>query len=65
MSKPIWDDAPEWANYLAMDSNGRWCWYENEPSKIYGDEWAPCAGKIEEALSPYDAWENSLEPRPK
>lgn len=29
--KPSWDDAPEWAQWLAMDGDGRWVWYETEP----------------------------------
>lgn len=29
--KPDWKDAPEWSNWLAMDPNGLWCWYEYEP----------------------------------
>lgn len=29
--KPDWKDAPEWANYLAMDDDGEWCWYEERP----------------------------------
>ena len=29
--KPEWKDAPEWANYLAMDSDGEWFWYESPP----------------------------------
>jgi len=28
---PDWDDAPEWANYVAMDVDGNWFWFENEP----------------------------------
>ena len=31
MSKPDWNDAPYWANYLAMDSDEGWYWYEDEP----------------------------------
>jgi hypothetical protein len=31
MNKPSWSDAPKWANYLAMDGDGRWYWYEREP----------------------------------
>lgn len=38
--KPSWDDAPEWANYVAKDANGSWHWYEMEP------EWDDC----------FDAW---------
>ena len=29
--KPDWKDAPEWANYLAMDEDGYWCWYLRKP----------------------------------
>ena len=31
MNKPDWKDAPEWANYLAMDSEKDWRWYEFKP----------------------------------
>lgn len=26
-----WDKAPEWAQWAAMDADGEWWWYENEP----------------------------------
>lgn len=30
--KPDWKDAPEWANWLALDpSSGNWRWHEHEP----------------------------------
>ena len=29
--KPDWKDAPEWANYLAMDGDGFWCFYQFAP----------------------------------
>lgn len=29
--KPSWDDAPEWAQYLAMDEGGCWYWHGGEP----------------------------------
>jgi hypothetical protein len=31
--KPGWRNAPEWANWLAMDKDSRWYWYEEEPVK--------------------------------
>ena len=31
MSKPSWKNAPPWANYLAMEADGTWFWYELEP----------------------------------
>jgi hypothetical protein len=30
--KPDWKDAPEWANWLAMDGDGYWYWYQGEPT---------------------------------
>lgn len=38
--KPDWRDAPDFAQYLAMDSNGMWTWFELEPeweSQIWGE----------------------------
>lgn len=32
--KPDWKDAPEWANYLAMDKDGEWYWFSSEPKLI-------------------------------
>lgn len=29
--KPSWDDAPEWAQWLAMDGDGLWYWFEDRP----------------------------------
>lgn len=26
-----WDEAPTWAEWIAMDSDGKWNWYENKP----------------------------------
>ena len=31
MNKPNWTDAPEWAQWLAQDSDGEWYWFEEEP----------------------------------
>ena len=31
MNKPSWTDAPPWANYLAMNIDEEWYWYEEEP----------------------------------
>jgi hypothetical protein len=30
-AKPVWSQAPSWANWLAQDGNGNWWWYENPP----------------------------------
>ena len=29
--KPSWKDAPEWAQWLAMDKAGNWFWFQREP----------------------------------
>lgn len=29
--KPDWKDAPDWANYLACDDDGKWHWYAMRP----------------------------------
>lgn len=29
--KPNWKDTPEQANWLAMNGDGNWYWYEVEP----------------------------------
>lgn len=64
--KPEWNDAPDWANYLAMDMDGNWYWYENAPS-IEGandDVWSFDQGKIERIEIEYPNWKESLEQRP-
>lgn len=38
-----WDDTflnpPEWANFLAMDKNGNWAWFQNEPYQHSSNTW--------------------------
>lgn len=29
--KPDWKDAPEWARFVAMDPDGNWFWFSEEP----------------------------------
>lgn len=31
MEKPEWKDAPIWADWLAMDADGKWYWYQSQP----------------------------------
>ena len=31
MCKPSWNDAPEWANWLAQDEDGEWVWFDKKP----------------------------------
>lgn len=67
-NKPSWDDAPEWANWMAMDANGEWCWYENKPIVDSGTvSWEPRSGNERWSTARYDTtyWMTTLEQRPK
>lgn len=58
--KPSWGDAPEWANWLAMDLDGDWFWFEDEPSK---SNWRwRSYGRSQYAGN--NDWVDSKEPRP-
>ena len=69
-NKPIWDDAPEWAEWLAQHESGYWCWGSG-PASISVQEGAPVAwwseknqwsGKAGEVLGD---WRDTLEKRPE
>lgn len=62
--KPDWKDAPEWANYVAMDSDGVWWWYRDEPYQE-GEFWTIYTAQ-NEGTEPVDLinWRDSLEQRP-
>lgn len=62
--KPEWKDAAAWASWLAMDSNGDWYWYENEPYRS-GNVWYKRGGDTDLAMAKGDGWVGSLEERPK
>ena len=62
---PLWCTAPEWANYMAQDSCGRWYWYEllpklNEPCRMWEKV---VESKMQEAT--VDSWEKTLQQRPE
>lgn len=61
--KPEWKDAPSWANYLVIDQDGLWYWFENKPEpEEY--EWRSDGGKVKGACYPYPDWDKTLEQRP-
>ena len=63
--KPSWDDAPEWAQWLAMDEDGRWWWYEEKPV-LQTNYFYWLGSKMEESLPVLDRsmpWDKSLEKR--
>ncbi len=64
MMKPDWKDAPPWAQFLAMDRDGEWYWFELEPCE--GDEsWLRPYGTGNVLLAARDLpWRDTLEPRP-
>ena len=61
--KPDWGAAPEWAKYLAMDSDGRWCWFEDEPNARAG-MWRSSNGRFSEAYYG-DKWKDAKESKPE
>lgn len=36
INKPSWDDAPEWAEWLAQSEKGEWEWHQDMPEMISG-----------------------------
>lgn len=59
MSKPDWKDAPEWADWLAMDSDNAWFWHELKP--VYkGNHWGS-EGRVE--MAGELKWGETLEER--
>ena len=65
---PSWDDAPEWAEFLAQDKSGVWYFYQF-PVVVDEDWWVEAEGfdgKIEELpkTENRDNWRTSLQSRP-
>src|SRR5690606_32966667 len=62
-SGPSWDDAPEWARYLAQDKDGTWWWYEKKPRILGTCWWTDLVGEAEVACiqSPSSNWQFSLQ----
>jgi len=64
--KPNWDNAPEWAKYWAMDSDGECFWYEIHPTTNNVDEWIERSieGKTEKDWRVCKSWQDTLQERP-
>jgi len=61
--KPSWEDAPEWANYLVMDSDGGWWWFQCEPSTNGCGGWSSNCGNV--LFSKMESfWFESMEVKP-
>lgn len=64
--KPDWKDAPEWAQYVAMDSDGCWFWYECKPRQsAFEGEWRRQNETKSKAVQQLVSWKDSLQERPK
>jgi len=63
MSKPSWSDpsCPPWANYLAMDIDGDWFWFENKPNARHSGWWGSGGECCRAGIS---NWRDTLEERP-
>ena len=65
--RPNWDDAPEWAEWVAMDKREEWYWYSNKPNCTHknAQSWIMYGSSIlqkVEDIAPY--WKSTLEYRP-
>lgn len=64
--QPDWNQAPEWAKYLAMDEDGEFYYFEESPS-MAGCSWQPQShGELGETFDHgYKGnWQDSLRKRP-
>jgi hypothetical protein len=63
-----WSIAPDWANYLAMDSDGKWFWYEKKPVAWEFRSWDFDIGYWRRgdgrAMRVVKNWRDTLEKRP-
>ena len=44
-TQPDWSQAPEWAQWVAMERDGEWNWYECEPTMSDEGQWQHAEGK--------------------
>ena len=45
--KPDWNEAPDWAEFLAQDNDGSWYWFEEQPVlNRAGKKWVTRVGRI-------------------
>lgn len=66
--KPDWKDAPEWAQWLAMDADGAWYWYEKHPTYVRPENegfWRTEIG-TQDAFAMHDSYDETppVEERP-
>jgi hypothetical protein len=61
--KPSWDDAPDWANYVALNEAWMWRWYEKKPEIMMG-VWVSAGKEQHSRYAEAIDWKESLEARP-
>lgn len=59
----LWQSAPAWAQFLAMNSDGEWWWFEHSP-EMGCSLWFTRTGKSELALKRAVSWTHSVSARP-
>lgn len=72
---PSWLSAPKWAEWLAQNESGRWCWYEKKPLAVPAEtsddvgEWdiASTEDEFENSVMgmPNQYWYSTLVSRPQ
>jgi len=65
-AKPKWENAPEWANYLARDKDGGWNWFSHKPKpEAQWERWDYSQkGAVHAQASGIKDWKETLEKRP-
>jgi len=58
-----WKDAPEWAEWVAMDKYGYWCCFRRKPTRLSA-HWTNFEDYYLLTAPPAQDWTKSLTPRP-
>jgi hypothetical protein len=67
MSKPDWNDAPEWAQWMAQDKGGEWYWYEHKPKLMHARHEVDYSVRSEsrcQLAREIPGWDKTVERRP-
>lgn len=65
--KPKWEIAPDWANFLAMNEYGFWCWFQTKPDDGYSGHWNTNDHfeiAVQGVNQSFQFWRRTLEARP-
>ena len=62
---PNWEDAPEWANWLAQDKSGAWFWHIEKPCPRDTGNCSWIGGRYQSATKLNKNWQQTLQERPK